>query len=87
MRKQERQVLENAITTINSALNCAIGKGEDFVNFKQYVSYTVNELIGYASIQHRFAGMSEEDFDEFCKCLFSFKTVIEDRINYVKEKI
>lgn len=85
MRKQERQVLENAIKTMNSVVNYSIENDRNSKSVKDYIDVTVNELIDYASIQYRFAGMQEKDFDEFTNTAFEFKLVMHDKINNSKE--
>lgn len=87
MRKQERQVLENAINTVNIVIESECKKEE--VNYKFCISYltsTIDSLIGYASSQYRFAGMKEKDFKEFINKLIEFKLLMYDKINNEKDE-
>lgn len=81
MRKQERQVLENAIKTVNSVIERELM--QDTVNTifcMTYLNETVKDLHGYASTQLRFAGMKEKDFDKFCDTIKELQLLMVDKI-------
>ena len=86
MREQERKVLEKAINTVKIMIDSEIK--EEYADTKycmMYLEDTINSLIGYASIQCRFAGMDTEDLYEFIKTVTEFKNLMYDKINNAKE--
>lgn len=88
MRKQERQVIENAIKTISIVIESECEKEE--VNYKFCISYlksTIEDLNGYGASQYRFGGMKEKDFNEFTNIVNEFKLLMYDKINNANEDL
>ena len=82
MRKQERQVLESAINIVNGVIEDELEHEKANTKFCiLYLNNTIDNLIGYASIQYRFAGMKDKDHDEFLKTVIEFKNLMYDKIN------
>ena len=87
MREQERQVLEKAIKTINIMIESEIKEGVNTKFCMMYLEDTINDLIGYASIQYRFAGMKERDFEEFYYIVNEFYRVMYHKINNAEKNL
>lgn len=86
MRKQERQVIENAIKTVNNMIERELEQEKADTEFcMAYLRSTRDDLMGYVSIKYRFAGMNEKDYDEFIDTVIEFKNLMYDKINNAKE--
>lgn len=86
MRKQERQVLEKVIKTVNNVIELELEQEKANTEFCiAYLRSTRDDLIGYASIKYRFERMNEKDFDEFINTVIEFKEFMYDKINNSKE--
>ena len=84
MRKQERQVLENAIKTVNNMIERELENEKADTEFcMAYLRQTSTDIIGYASIKLRFGGMNVKDYDEFINTVIEFKNLMYDKINDV----
>lgn len=82
MRKQERQVLENAIKTLKNMIERELKQKTADTEFcMAYLRSTKDDLIGYASIKLRFERMNEKDYDEFVNNVIEFKNLMYDKIN------